>query len=704
MKKLLLGVLILTTVNCGSNNMKIKVKEYPVAPKDNSVVDNYFGVEIADPYRPLEDDRSEETAKWVIAENEVTNDYLSQIPYREEIKERLSELYNYPKFGVPEQYGEYLIYSKNDGLQNQSIIYKQKNGDNEEHILLDPNTLSDKGTVALVTADVSQDNRYLAYALSESGSDWVTIMVKDIESGEVLSDTIKWVKFSGAVWSGDGFYYSRYDAPAGSELSAKNEYQKVYYHKLGTAQSSDQLIYENKEHPLRYFSAYVSGDNKHLFIISSEGTSGTEVMFKENHSSKEFKTLFKGFEYDYSPITCNNGELLMLTNDGAENMQLIKTNLNTLKSTTLIAEDKNLLESVTKAGDMLFATYLINASSHIYKYNMDGERIEEITLPTLGTAKGFSAKKDDTETYYSFSSFNYPSQIYKLDIKSGKSSKMFNGSTNFNPEDFVVEQQFCTSKDGAKIPLFIVYKKGIVKDGSNPVHIYGYGGFNINITPSFAPQNIMFMEQGGIYVVVTLRGGGEYGETWHKAGMKENKQNVFNDFIAAAEYMTSEGYTTSARTAISGGSNGGLLVGAALTQRPDLYAVAFPRVGVLDMLRYHKFTIGWGWVVEYGSSDNKEDFDYLIKYSPLHNIKEGTCYPATMVMTADHDDRVVPAHSFKFGATLQQAQGCDNPILIRIDSNAGHGAGKPISKTIKEQADLFSFMFFNMNYEPKFNK
>lgn len=702
MKKVFLPLLVVFMItSCSTQSAKIKIKPYPTPNKDLTVVDDYFGTKVSDPYRFLEDDLSVETAEWVKAENEITNDYLGQIEYRKAMESRLMELYDYPKFGIPSVYGEYVIFAKNDGLQNQSVIYKQKKGSDVIETLLDPNSLSDKGTVSLTAYSISQDNKYIAYALSESGSDWVRIRVRSIDTCEDLDDEIEWVKFSGAEWGIDGFYYSCYDAPKGSEFSTKNEFQKVYFHKLGTLQSEDKLVYEDTKHPLRYFSAQVSKDNKYIFIYSSEGTSGTEVLFKERVSTAPFKVLYKGFSNDYNIISCKDDKVYTLTNESF-NAQLNITDLKSLTTTTFIAEKEHLLERVSVTDDYLYLTYLEHASNKVYQYNFKGEMVREIKLPTLGTAFGFGAKEGAENTFYAFTSFNYPAEVFTLDIETGEAKPYFENRSKFNPSDFVVDQIFAVSKDGTKVPMFVVHKKGLEKSSDNPLHLYSYGGFNINMTPSFSAANIMFMEQGGVYVLANLRGGGEYGEKWHKGGMKENKQNVFDDFIAAAEHLIKEEYTSSKRLAISGGSNGGLLVGACLTQRPELYAVTFPRVGVLDMLRYHKFTIGWGWVVEYGSSDNKEDFDYLIKYSPLHTIKKGTCYPATMIMTADHDDRVVPAHSFKFGATLQEYQGCDNPILVRIESNAGHGAGKPMSKIIEEQADIFSFMFYNMDFTPKF--
>lgn len=684
--------------------MTIKTKPYPVARMDTTVQDDYHGTVVKDPYRWLEDDNSAETAAWVKAENEVTQDYLSQIPYRNQIKDRLTQLYDYPKEGTPFRVGEYYFFYKNDGLQNQSVLYYQKGLDGQPEVFLDPNTLSENGTVALNTVTFSKDDKYAAYSVSKSGSDWVEIFVMEVATRKQLTDKIEWVKFSGASWGQDGFYYSRYDAPApgASAYSAKNEYQKVYFHRLGTTQAEDQLVYEDTAHPLRYFSGFVSDDFRWLFIVGSEGTSGNEILYKQAaDKDAPFKTLFKGFENDYAVIDCTNDKALVLTNDAAPNFRLVSVDLNAAApvATDVIPESENLLQWVTTAGGAIFAGYLQDASSRVCQYATDGKLIRMIPLPGIGTAGGFEGKAEDKEVFYGFSSFNVPPTSFRLSIADGKSTMYRQTKVNFDVTAFEVEQVFYPSKDGTQIPMFLVYKKGLKKDGSNPVYLYAYGGFNISRTPGFSASNILLMEQGGIYALANIRGGGEYGEAWHRAGMLEKKQNVFDDFIAAAEYLIAEKYTSPKKLAIAGGSNGGLLVGACLTQRPDLYCATFPMVGVLDMLRYHRFTIGWGWVVEYGSADNAADFPYLYKYSPLHNIKPGTCYPPTMIMTADHDDRVVPAHSFKFGATLQAAQTadkrCDNPILLRVESDAGHGAGKPISKSIQEQADIWSFFLWN---------
>ncbi len=687
------------TAGCQST-MAIKTKPYPETRKDTTVVDDYHGTRVADPYRWLEDDRSTETAAWVAAQNAVTQDYLAQIPYREQIKQRLTELYDYPKEGTPFRVGEYYFFYKNDGLQNQSVLYYQKGLDGTPEVFLDPNTLSKDGTVALNTVTFSKDDRYAAYSVSRSGSDWVDIYVMEVATRKQLADKIEWVKFSGASWGDGGFYYSRYDAPAegASAYSAKNEFQKVYFHKLGTPQAEDRLIYEDKTHPLRYFSGFVSDDFRWLFIVGSEGTSGNEILYKNlTVPNASFKTLFKGFANDYSIVDCIGNTAYVLTNAEAPNFRLVSVDLNAAVpvATDVIPESENLLEWATTAGGAIFAGYLKDASSRVYQYGFDGALVREIALPGIGTAGGFSGEAEDTEVFYGFSSFNVPPTSYRYTIADGTSTLYHETKVNFDVSAFTVEQVFYPSKDGTRVPMFLVYKKGLKRDGSNPVYLYAYGGFNISRTPGFSASNILLLEQGGIYALANIRGGGEYGEAWHRAGMLEKKQNVFNDFIAAAEYLIAEKYTSPQKLAIAGGSNGGLLIGACLTQRPDLYCATFPMVGVLDMLRYHRFTIGWGWVVEYGSADNAADFPYLYKYSPLHNIKRGTCYPPTMIMTADHDDRVVPAHSFKFGATLQAAQGCENPILLRVESDAGHGAGKPISKSIQEQADIWSFFLWN---------
>ena len=703
MAALLAGAAVLAMAGC--DNMKqIKHLPYPETAR-GEVVDNYFGTEVPDPYRWLEDDNSEATAAWVAAENAVTEDYLSQIPFRNAIRERLTQLWNYPKEGAPSKHGDWYYYYYNDGLQNQSVLCRTQQPGEAGEVFLDPNTLSEDGTVALSAVSFSKDGRYFAYAAAASGSDWVEIRVMDTETKALTEDRIEWVKFSGAVWAPDskGFYYSAYDAPKEGVYSAQNQFQKVYYHKLGTPQTADRLIYEDKAHPLRYFSAWPSEDGKWLFVIASEGTSGTEILCRKTSETK-FRTLLAGFDHDYEPVDCKEDNLYFVTNEGASNYTLKRIALNApAKVETVIPEhEKNLLEGVGTAGGYLFASYLQDAQNQVVQYDYDGRLVREIVLPAIGTVGGFSGEEEDTELYYSLANYTAPATIYRYDIASGESTLYKSPEVAFDPALFVTEQVFFPSKDGTQVPMFITHRKDMKLNGKNPCLLYGYGGFQINLTPGFSPSALMFVEQGGVYCVANLRGGSEYGEAWHKAGMLENKQNVFDDFIAAAEYLIAQKYTSSERLAINGGSNGGLLVGACEVQRPDLYAVCLPQVGVMDMLRYHKFTIGWGWAVEYGSSDNEEQFPYIYKYSPLHNIKEGVKYPATLVMTADHDDRVVPAHSFKFAAQMQHCQAGEAPVLIRIESKAGHGAGKPTSKRIDEAADMYAFLFQNIGvpYRP----
>lgn len=702
-KYLLCGALTaaaLLFANC-KPKMKITTLPYPDAQKD-STVDDYFGTKVADPYRWMEDDNAQQTADWVAAENTVTRDYLDRIPYRAALKERLTRLWNYPKYGVPSKEGDYYFFFENDGLQNQSILYRQKGPDAPAEVFLDPNTLSDEGTMALADVSFSKDHKYMAYAVAASGSDWVEIRVMETATGKQLPDVIRWVKFSGAIWGDGGFYYNGYDEPTKEEaLSGQNRNQKIYFHRLGTEQSDDRLIYEDPAHPLRYLSPGVSEDGKLLFVYATEGTSGSEILYKDLSRGGGFKLLFPGFDHDYAMVHARDGKAIFYTNEGAPNFRLVETDFTGSAPVTreLIPQADCLMQDAAVAGGSLIVSYLDKAQSLITQYAMDGAKIRDVSLPGIGTASGFSAAKEDTVAFYAFSGFTRPTSIYRYDLSSGVSTLYKSPEVAFDPDDFTSEQIFFESKDGTPVSMFIVHRKDMKTDGSNPLYLYGYGGFNISLTPGFSPQNILLMEQGGIYAMVNLRGGGEYGEAWHKAGMKANKQNVFDDFIAAAEYLIEKGYTSREKIAIAGGSNGGLLVGACMVQRPDLFAVALPAVGVMDMLRFHKFTVGWGWVVEYGSSDNEEDFGYIYKYSPLHNIRQGECYPATLITTADHDDRVVPAHSFKFAATLQQAQACDKPVLIRIDTNAGHGAGKPISKRIEEAADVYSFFFWNTGTE-----
>lgn len=676
--------------------------EYPVSERE-SVTDNYFGTEVADPYRWLEDDNSERTAAWVKAQNKATFDYLDRLPARKAIRERLTELWNYPTESAPVRRGDWFYISRNSGLQNQSVLWRKRSLDStDEEVFLDPNTLSADGTVAMQSGAFTKDGRHFAYSLASAGSDWVKIYVMDTETKQLLPDSIEWVKFSGVDWTrdGKGFYYSAYDAPKKGVYSAQNSNQKVFYHRLGTVQADDTLVYADPAHPLRYLSGGESDDGEWIFITSSEGTSGTEILYKHK-GDKDFKVLLAGFDHDYALLDCEGDCAMVVTNDGAENYRLIGIDLRTGSRRDIIPEREYLLESVSTAGEYLFAFYLIDAQNKVFQYDRRGNLIREVELPIIGSVGGFDGEKEDTDTYYAVSNYTTPGTLYHYDLASGVSTLYHAPEVKFDPSDFVTEQLFCESKDGTRVPMFVSHKKGLKLDGNNPCYLYAYGGFQINLTPGFSTTAVMFMEQGGVFVVANLRGGSEYGEAWHKAGMLANKQNVFDDFIAAAEYLIAKGYTSSQKLAIAGGSNGGLLVGACEVQRPDLYAVCLPAVGVMDMLRFHKFTIGHGWVVEYGSSDNKEQFDYLYKYSPLHNIRDGVHYPATLITTGDHDDRVVPAHSFKFAAQMQHSQAGDKPILIRIETNAGHGAGKPTAKRIEEAADTYAFLFANTDTEYK---
>jgi prolyl oligopeptidase len=680
--------------------------EYPETRKD-SVTDTYFGEVVADPYRWLEDDRSAETEAWVKAQNMVTYGYLEQIPFRGALKNRLTELMDYPKYGSPSKVaGKYYFY-KNDGLQNQSVLYELDSLTAEPKVLLDPNKLSDDGTVALSGLSFSKDGKYLAYSIARSGSDWNEINVMEVATRQLLSDKIEWVKFSGIAWQGDGFYYSAYSKPeAGKEFSNKNEYHKIFYHTIGQAQAQDPIVFENKDFPLRNVGAAVSDDEKYLFISETESTSGNSLWLKDLTKAGSKPILIApGFESDFNVVEHYNGKVYVLTNYNAPNQQLMvfdPAQPQLANWTSIVPESTKVLETASIISGRLFIKYLRDASHHLYAYSTEGEPLHEVELPTIGTV-GISGDMDDNEAFYTFTSYTFPPTIYRYKVAENSAELFRKSEVSFNPEDYVSEQVFYTSKDGTKVPMSITYKKGMKKNGKNPTMLYGYGGFNISLLPSFSTVRIPFLEQGGVYAIANLRGGGEYGETWHKAGTKMQKQNVFDDFIAAAEYLIAEKYTSSKKLAINGGSNGGLLVGATMTQRPELFAVAIPEVGVLDMLRYQKFTIGWAWATDYGTSEeSKEMFEYLKGYSPLHNLKEGTRYPATMVTTGDHDDRVVPAHSFKFAATLQKANDGTNPTLIRIDVNAGHGAGKPTGKIIDAQTDVWSFVMYNLGMKPQF--
>ncbi len=679
---------------------------YPVTER-TSVCDTLWGEVVADPYRWLENDTSATTAAWVDTQNAVTNRYLNAIPFRQALRQRFDEVTRYATESMPnKENGKYYFY-RNDGTQNQSVLYEKETLDSEPRLILDPNTLSEDGTVALSQVEISPDGKYLAYAISRSGSDWNEIYVMDLNTLELLPDHVQWIKFSPISWYKDGFYYSAFKPEKGKELSATNEYHTIYYHKLGTPVENDTKIYCNEEHARRYVTASVSDDKNYLIITESAGTSGVALYLQDlTVDNAPIRRIIEGYDYEYSVLGMNNDRLLIVTNDNAPNYRLISvdpknTNRNNWKE--ILPEQENVLADVTVAGGKILAAYNIDVLSHLYCYTIDGEKLYEVALPAQGTLQGISAKKKENEAFYTFTSFTYPKTIYRLNVEDNTSELYYASEVDFNPADYESEQIFFTSKDGTKVPMTVTHCKGIELDGNNPTLLYGYGGFAITLNPRFIDTMIPFLEQGGIYAEVNLRGGNEYGEEWHVAGTKMQKQNVFDDFIGAAEYLIANGYTTPAKLAINGGSNGGLLVGACMTQRPDLYAVAVPQVGVLDMLRYHKFTIGWGWAGDYGTADDSlEMFRYLIGYSPLHTLKEGTTYPATLVMTADHDDRVVPAHSFKFAAQLQYCNDGTNPTLIRIDSKAGHGAGRPRHKIIDEKTDMFAFIMYNLGMNPTF--
>lgn len=677
---------------------------YPETKKD-VVRDTFFEQVVEDPYRWLEDDRSEETADWVKRQNEVTFGYLDQIPYRKDLKDRLTKIWNYEKVGTPFTEGDYTYFYKNDGLQNQSVLYRKKGADTEAEIFLDPNTFSEDGTVSLAGLSFTKDGSLAAYSISEGGSDWRKIIVIETENKTQVGDTIVDVKFSGISWKkSEGFYYSSYDKPDGSELSAKTDQHKLYYHKLGTPQSQDQLVFGGKESEKhRYIGGSVSDDGNFLFISASNTTSGNKLFIQDlRMSNGAIESILAHEDSDTYPIDNVGDRLIMTTDLGAPNRKVVTAtypNLSPESWTDLIPETENVL-SVNTGGGYLFAEYMVDALSKAYQYDYDGNLIREVALPGLGSVGGLGGKKDATTIYYSFTNYNTPSSSYTYNVEDGTSELYWSPDIDFDPDQYISEQVFYTSKDGTKVPMMITYKKGLIKDGKNPTLLYGYGGFNISLTPSFSTANAIWMELGGVYAVPNLRGGGEYGKEWHKAGTQLEKQNVFDDFIAAGEYLIESGYTSSDFLAIRGGSNGGLLVGATLTQRPDLMKVALPAVGVLDMLRYHTFTAGAGWAYDYGTAeDSKEMFDYLKGYSPVHNVKEGVQYPATLVTTGDHDDRVVPAHSFKFAAELQDKQSGELPTLIRIETDAGHGAGTPVSKTIDQYADIFGFTLYNMGFE-----
>ncbi len=690
---------ILLVLGCKEQHKKIT---YPETKKVDTV-DVYYGREIPDPYRWLEDDNSKETAEWVKSENEITRKYLEGIPFREDLKKRLTDIWNYPKYSVPFKEADHYFFFKNDGLQDQDVLYIQDALDDEPRVLLDPNKFSEDGTVALSNISVSNDGKYLGYSISRSGSDWNEIKVRDIETRKDLDDHLKWVKFSGISWKVNGFYYSTYDKPKeGQKLSGRNEFHKVKYHKLGTSQEDDKLIYDDPEHALRNFRAQVTDDERYLFIYESESSSGNALYYKDlRKPNGEFVLIAPGFDNEFVVVDNIGDDILIKTNYNAPAWKLMKVNPRQISMDrweTLFPEKTEVLQSVDLIGGRIVAEYMKDAYSQAFVYDYDGKMIEEMQLPEIGSLFGLNGEKDEAEAFYGFISFTFPSTIYLYDVSDNRSEVYKESELDFNADNYYTKQVFFESKDGTKVPMFIIRRKDVVLNGNNPVLLYGYGGFNIPLTPNFSLGRLLFLEKGGIYVMVNLRGGGEYGEEWHEAGMKTNKQNVFDDFISAAEYLINNNYTNPDKIAMVGGSNGGLLVGACMTQRPELFEVAIPMVGVMDMLRYHKFTIGWAWASDYGTSEDSEEmFEYLLSYSPLHNIKEGVEYPATLVTTADHDDRVVPAHSFKFIATLQEKGAGDNPYLIRIETKAGHGAGKPTSKIIEQITDIYSFMMYNLD-------
>ncbi len=676
---------------------------YPKTKK-GTVVDSYFDTQVADPYRWLEDDLSLETGEWVKAQNKVTFSYLENIPYRNQLKKRLETLWNYEKVGAPFKEGDYTYFSKNDGLQNQYVYYRQKQG-GEVEVFLDPNKFSQDGTTSLSQLSFSKNGKVAAYSISEGGSDWRKIIVIDVESKQQIEETLIDVKFSGISWKGnEGFYYSSYDKPKGSELSAKTDQHKLYYHKLGQPQSQDELVYGGTdEQKHRYIFGSVTEDDRYLIISGANSTSGNDLYIKDlTKPDSELVTIVGHFDFETSVLDNQGSKLFLVTNYNAPNQRIVTVdaaNPTPENWVDLIPETEHVLSPST-GGGYIFAEYMADAISIAYQYDYQGKKIREIKLPGVGTLSSLGGKREETKLYYSFTNYKTPATIYSYDVNSGESEIYRKSGAQFNPDEYVSEQVFYESKDGTKVPMIITHKKGIKLDGKNPTILYGYGGFNVSLTPRFSIANAVWFENGGVYAVPNLRGGGEYGQKWHIAGTQLNKQNVFDDFIAAAEYLIEKQYTSSDYLAIRGGSNGGLLVGAVMTQRPDLMKVALPAVGVLDMLRYHTFTAGAGWAYDYGTAEqSKEMFEYLKAYSPVHNVKAGVQYPATMVTTGDHDDRVVPAHSFKFAAELQDKQSGNAPTLIRIETNAGHGAGTPVSKTIEQYADIFGFTLFNMGYE-----
>jgi prolyl oligopeptidase len=704
----ILFVLTLMLFGCSKPKEQTTLMKYPLTEKA-STVDTLFGTAVSDPYRWLEDDTAKATANWVKAQNEVTFGFLKKIPYRETIKKRLEALYNYERLSAPFKEGDFYYFYKNNGLQNQSVLYRKKGEAGTPELFLDPNTFSKDGTTSMAGISFCKDGSLAAYQISEGGSDWRKVIVIKTADKTIVEDTLRDVKFSGLAWKGnEGFYYSSYDKPKGSELSAKTQFHKLYFHKLGTKQSTDPLIFGGEKMPRRYVGAGLTEDERFLVVSASTSTTGNELYVQDLKDPKgKLVTVVGNFDNNHNVIDNDGSRLIIQTNLNAPNDRIVEVDF--AKPTIenwkdIVPETDNAMQGVGTADKKMFVNYLKDAKTLIKQFDYKGKLDREIELPGIGTAGGFGGKITDKHIYYSFTSFTYPSSIFKYDIASGKSSLYEKPKVDFNPEDYETKQVFYASKDGTKIPMFITYKKGTELNGKNPTMLYAYGGFSISLTPSFNTSRIVWLENGGIYAQPNLRGGGEYGEKWHLAGTKMSKQNVFDDFIAAAEYLIAEKYTSTPYLAISGGSNGGLLVGATMTQRPDLMKVALPAVGVMDMLRYHKFTAGAGWAYDYGTADDsKEMFEYLQKYSPVHALRPNTTYPATMVTTADHDDRVVPAHSFKFAATLQENHVGDNPVLIRIETKSGHGSSN-LSKAIEGTADQYAFTWYNMGVIPPLAK
>ncbi|MCC6361054.1 MAG: S9 family peptidase [Phycisphaerales bacterium] len=686
--------------------------KYPETKKGEQV-DDYHGTKVADPYRWLEDLDSADTAAWVAAQNEVSFGYLASIPQREAIKKRLTKLWDYERFGLPSKEGPRYVYSRNSGLQNQSVIYVADTLDAEPRVLIDPNTLAADGTIALGGTEFTEDGQLMAYSISASGSDWREIKVRDVATAKDLDDHLKWVKFSGTSWKkdGSGFFYSRYDEPKsdGNKLEDVNYFQKLFFHKIGTPQSEDKLVYKRDDHKDWGFGGSVTEDGQYLLIYISQGTERKNRLYYQDLTKPDAKVveMLDEFDAQYNVIG-NDGPLFyVFTDNNAPRGRVVaidSTDPSPSKWKEIIPQTAETLQGVSLLNNnMLVASYLKDATTQVRIFDTAGKHIRDVKLPGLGTAGGFGGRRHETETFYSYTSFNYPPTIFRYDLKTGESKLYKQPKVDFTPENYEVKQVFYKSKDGTQVPMFIAHKKGLKLDGTNPTYLYGYGGFNISLTPSFSISNLVWMEMGGVYAQANLRGGGEYGKDWHNAGRLANKQNVFDDFIAAGEWLIANKYTTNKKLAIGGGSNGGLLVGACMTQRPDLFGACLPAVGVMDMLRFQKFTIGWAWTSDYGSSDDKDQFATLIKYSPLHNLKPGTKYPPTMITTADHDDRVVPSHSFKFAAALQAAHAGDAPVIIRIETKAGHGAGKPTTKIIEEVADRWAFLVRTLGMEPNLN-